>query len=191
MSERTGSEFQNKGSEYRPGNGDGRPAQAASDVVDTIREGASNLRDQVSDTVSSVADDQKNRAAEGVRSAAEATREAARRLEGSNQSWMAGVVESAAEVLSDFSDTIRHSDFRSLYDRVERFSRDQPVLFAAGAFAVGMVLARTTRAGLESTSSQSGMSGATGATQYSPAAAAGGPGSYSGPESYSEAGREY
>ena len=176
MSERPGTEFQTPGTEYRPGNGDGRPG-----VVDALRDQASNLRDQVSETVCSVADDQKNRAAEGVHSAAQATRAAARRLEGSNQSWMAGIAESAAGVLNDFSDTLRQSDFRSLYERVERFAREQPVLFAAGAFAVGMVLARTTHAGWEST--PPGMS--SGSTAY------GGSGSYSGPESYSEAGRAH
>jgi len=185
MSDRTGSESQ---SEYRPGNGNGRPMHASADVVDTIRERASHLRDQVSDTVSSVAEDQKNRAAEGVQSAAEATREAARRLEGSNQSWMAGIVESAADVLNDFSDTLRQSDFRSLYDRVDRFAREQPVLFAAGAFAFGMVLARTTRAGWENVSPQSEMG--SGTTSYG-ATSDGGSESYAGPESYMEAGRAH
>jgi len=109
---------------------------------------------------------------------------------------MAGVVESAADVLNDFSETLRQSDFRSLYERVERFAGEQPVLFAAGAFAVGMVLARTTRAGFETVSSQpgmgSGMSSATGGTTSSRGTTSySGSGSYTGPESYSEAGRAH
>jgi hypothetical protein len=150
MSDRTpGSKSKTTGSEDRSANGDGRPMHGGSDIAGAIREQASNLRERISDTVSSVAEEQKKRAAEGVHSAAEATHEAARRLQGSNQSWMAGIVESAADVLNDFSETLRQSEFRSLYERLERFAREQPVVFAVGTFAAGMVLARTTRLGME------------------------------------------
>ena len=187
MSERTresGSEA--SGSDYRQGNGDGRQEQGASGVVGAIREQASTLRDRVSDTVSSVAEDQKKRAAGGVHDAAQATREAARRLQENDQGWMASIVGSAADVLNDFSDTLRQSDFRTLYERVERFAQEQPVMFAAGAFAAGMILARTTRLGMDAGSTASGPSrGASTSTTY------GGPStSYAGPTSFTEAGRE-
>ena len=165
MSGRTpGSNSQATGSEDCSANGDRRPMHGGSDIAAAIREQASDLRERISDTVSSVAEDQKNRGAEGVHNAAEATHEAARRLQGSNQSWMAGIVEPAADVLSDFSDTLRQSDFRSPYELLERFAREQPVVFAVGTFAAGLVLARTTRLGMETEAAQSSGIGETGDT---------------------------
>ena len=128
-------------SEFQRGNGDGRGA------AHTVSETAADLRDQLRDTVSDIAHEKKDSAAEGMHRAADATREAARRIEG-DQAWMAGLVDRVADALDGLSDTLRRSDFRGMMDRTERFAREQPVLFAGAAFAIGLLLARATRAGM-------------------------------------------
>ena len=56
---------------------------------------------------------------------------------------MAGLVEQGADRLSDFAQTLRNNDLRSLLSSVEEFARRQPVLFTMGAAALGFALTRT------------------------------------------------
>ena len=85
---------------------------------------------------------QRPRAADTAQHAADAAREAARKLKG-EEAWMAGLVEQGADRLSDFAQTLRNNDLRSLLSSVEEFARRQPVLFTMGAAALGFALTRT------------------------------------------------
>jgi ElaB/YqjD/DUF883 family membrane-anchored ribosome-binding protein len=103
---------------------------AVKQITEDIRDRASSLGPQ---------------AAEGMEHAAEAARRAVGSLR-DEEAWLAHLVEQGADKLSDLAQTLRTNDLQTLLSRMERFARQQPVLFTGTAMAIGFALTRATAA---------------------------------------------
>lgn len=106
-------------------------------IVDDIRDRVSSLRPQ---------------AAAGVEHAADAARQAAGSLRG-DEAWLAQIVEQGADKLSGLAQTLRTNDLQTLLSKTEQFARQQPVLFAGAAMALGFALTRAAASAARDTAS--------------------------------------
>lgn len=136
---------------HRP-DGGGEPS--AQQVGKEAQQRAQQIGEQARDTANDLmgraqqqAEAGKDQAADQIDRTSEAIRNAAQHMDG-QQAWMAGLVERGADELAGLADTLRQNDLRSLLQGAEDLARRQPVLFTAGAFALGFAAMRATRAGL-------------------------------------------
>ena len=112
------------------------------------RDNSDRTASDAGETIKETIAEKQAEAAEQIDHIASAAHDAARRL-GSEEQWASGLIERAASGLSDIASTLRRNDLGSLLGRANRFARNQPVLFASAAFAVGFAMTRVARAGLE------------------------------------------
>jgi hypothetical protein len=96
----------------------------------------------VRETAESQLTSQKDRAAETAGTVAQAIRSAGEQLKGQDQSGFAQYADMAAERVEQFSDYLQSRDLREIVVEVEHFARRQPIVFLAGAFALGVLGAR-------------------------------------------------
>jgi hypothetical protein len=90
----------------------------------------------------SAANERKQRAAEQVGGLAEAVRVAARSLDRSQIPTAARYVDRAAAQVEDLAQALRERRWGELIGDIEDVARRQPVLFIAGAMAVGFLVGR-------------------------------------------------
>jgi hypothetical protein len=131
----------------------------ASRVVDTVQEtagqvtgsgsgstgpdGGTPLMDQAKDQVSSRLDMGKDFVAEAMTDVAQALRQAGKHLrEEGSQPTVAQYADRGAEQVESIGTYLRKHDSAQLVTDVERFARRQPMVFAGGAFALGMLAVR-------------------------------------------------
>lgn len=94
------------------------------------------------ETARSMIGEQKHAAASGIGDFATALRRAAREMDGSGQSTVCRLANSAADGLEQVSGTLRNRDVNALVRDVESFARRQPVAFFGAAIAAGFLAVR-------------------------------------------------
>ena len=99
------------------------------------------------------ANKQKNAGLEHMTGFASAAHKAADALE-EKSSGVAGLVHEAADGLDRLSADLRERDVSEIYDSVHDFARRQPLVFVAGSFAAGMLLARFLKSSSANSSGQ-------------------------------------
>jgi hypothetical protein len=123
-------------------------------MVDQAGQMAGQMKDQVKEQASSKLSDQKSRAAEGLQGVATMVAQFGDQVREQNPS-VAGVVDTAADRLRQFSNHLDQHELSELMDDVERYARRNPALFAGGAFALGLLGARFLRSSSPSSSGSS------------------------------------
>lgn len=93
-------------------------------------------------TAQSVLGEQQRAAAGGLGDFATVLRKAARDMDGSGQSTVCRLAESAADGLEHFSGTLRNRDLNGLVQDVESFARRQPAAFIGAAMVAGFLAVR-------------------------------------------------
>jgi len=99
---------------------------------------ADRLRDRASDALSQ----QKHRATQGLGSIVEAVRSTGRQLGDTNQPGIANYVNTAADSLQRWVDTMDRKDVREIVEDVQQFGRRRPALFIGLSFGAGLLGAR-------------------------------------------------
>jgi hypothetical protein len=130
-------------------------AQQADGMTDQAGQVAGQVKDQVKEQASAKLSDQKGRAAEGLSSVATMVSQFGDQVREQNPT-MAGFVDTAADRLREFSTHIDQHELTELMDDVERYARRNPMLFAGGAFALGLLGARFLRSSSPSSGSNGG-----------------------------------
>jgi len=115
----------------------------AAPVLDQAGERASQVADQVMDQATSRLDMGKELAVETLDSVAQALRQTGQHLrEDSSQPTLGQYADTGAETLERFTGYLRQRDANQLLAEVESFARRNPLTFAGGAFAFGLLTAR-------------------------------------------------
>jgi hypothetical protein len=100
------------------------------------------LTDQLREQASSQLSGRKDRAVEGLSSLVEAARQTGRQLREKDQTGVAAYVETAADQIERFSQSMGNKDLTEIVGDVERFARRQPALFLGVGFGLGLLGAR-------------------------------------------------
>lgn len=106
------------------------------------REQAGAVWNDTKETAQSMLGEQQRAAASGLGDFATVLRKAAREMDGSGQSTVCKLAESAADGLEQFSGTLRSKDLNGLVHDVESFARRQPVAFIGVAMVAGFLAVR-------------------------------------------------
>jgi len=135
---------------------------AAAPVLDQAGERASQVADQVMDQATSRLDIGKEYAVETLNSVAQALHQTGKHLrEDGSQPTLGHYADSGAQQIERFSGYLHRRDTNQLLFEVESYARRNPLTFAGGAFALGLVAARFFRASgqrFQSTSTMGGTS---------------------------------
>jgi hypothetical protein len=135
-----------------------RAHHMAGQVVDKVQEAASRMmggeeqgapvRDQATEQVTSRLDMGKDYLAESVTGVAQALRQTGQHLrEDGAQPALATYADRGAEQVERFGGYLRQRDTGQIVTDLEGFARRQPMVFAGGAFALGMLAVRFLRSG--------------------------------------------
>lgn len=118
-------------------------------VRDSIDEAKAETREAVSDLqdqVAAIADQQRLSLARGTATVSRAVSAAADSLERDGQIGMALYADQLAGTLSDWGNSVRQKDLRSLAHEVQSVAQRQPALFVGGAALIGFALTRFLKA---------------------------------------------
>jgi hypothetical protein len=110
--------------------------------MQTPESNRSGLADQLRNKASDALSGQKNRATDGLGSIVEAVRSTGRQLGDSNHTGLAGYVNTAADSLQRWTDTLQHKDVGEIVEDIQRFGRRQPALLIGLSFGAGLLGAR-------------------------------------------------
>jgi hypothetical protein len=143
-----------------------RAQHMAEQAIDKVHEAASKLAgtdqqsngpggnrstpvmDQATEQVTSRVDMGKEYVAETMTGVAQALRKTGQHLrEDGSQPMLAQFADRGAERIEHFGGYLKHHDTSQLINDVEGFARRQPMVFASGAFALGMLAVRFLRSG--------------------------------------------
>ncbi|HWE63834.1 MAG TPA: hypothetical protein VHB98_19145 [Chloroflexota bacterium] len=100
------------------------------------------MADQARQQVSTQLNSQKDRATSTLDSVAQALRQTGQQLQDQGQAPIAGYTTKAAEQVERVTRYLNERDVTDLQGDAARLARTQPVLFVAGAFALGWLGAR-------------------------------------------------
>jgi hypothetical protein len=114
----------------------------AGPVVAQAQEKLGDLADQASHQATTRLDAQRERAAEGLGSVAQALRQTGQQLREKEQAPFGQYAETAADQVERLSGYLRTHDVSQIVDEAESLARRQPTMFMAGAFGLGLLLAR-------------------------------------------------
>lgn len=109
---------------------------------DAARQTAARLGDQMREAAESFMHEQQERVAEAVHDFAEVLRHTADTLEREDRTGAARYADKAAAQIDRLSESMRRQQLREMLSNTEDFARRQPVLFIAGAVAIGFVFGR-------------------------------------------------
>ena len=138
-----------------------RAHHMAGQVVDKVQDAASRMMggeeqsapmmDQAAEQVTSRLDIGKDYVAETATGVAQALRQTSQHLrEEGAQPTLATYADRGAEQVERFGGYLRRRDTGQIIADLEGFARRQPMVFASGAFAIGMLAARFLRSGGQS-----------------------------------------
>ena len=94
---------------------------------------------RVRDSAAAQLTTQKNKATEGLGSVAQAVRQSTQQLRDQQHETIAEYVESAANQIDRFSQTLREKNVGDLIEDAQRLARRQPAVFIGSAFALGLL----------------------------------------------------
>lgn len=124
-------------------------AAKASGVAQSLREGATGLAQQAGDKARSYAEDGKARAGGALDEFSKMMHDAAGTVDEKLGAQYGEYARSAAGQLSGFADTLRNKDVDELIADARDFVRKSPAIAIGTAAAIGFVLARMVKSGLE------------------------------------------
>lgn len=117
--------------------------ETAAPVIDQATERASQVSDQMMDQATSRLDMGKEYAVETLTGVAQALRQTGQHLrEEGSQPMLGQYADSGAQQLERFTGYLRQRDANDLLSEVESYARRNPMTFAGGAFALGLLAAR-------------------------------------------------
>ncbi|MBW4329328.1 hypothetical protein KY084_00350 [Stakelama sp. CBK3Z-3] len=114
-----------------------------------IKDEASKLSRQAGDKARDYAKDGKNRASGAIDEVAKMIDDAAGSVDKRMGEQYGSYARSAAGQVSGFADTLRSKEVEELLDETRAFVRKSPAIAIGAAAAVGFVLARVLKAGIE------------------------------------------
>ena len=117
-------------------------SETAGQVADAARNAAHSVADMASEEASARFDQQKGRAAQGLGSVAHALRKAGEELHNEDQQVAPRYFNMAADQIESLSGYLESTDLGQVVDGIEDFARRRPMVFAGGAFALGMLAVR-------------------------------------------------
>ena len=139
-------------------------ANTANDTFDKVKESAGTVANQAlgqaKDKAGSILSEQKTNLASGISSVADSIRQVGDNLGGgsgdSNQiAALAGKYgDTLAGQVEKFSSYIEDKEIKELVRDVEKFARQNPLLFVGGAFALGIFAARFLKSSSQSQTSR-------------------------------------
>jgi ElaB/YqjD/DUF883 family membrane-anchored ribosome-binding protein len=145
--------------------------QTTQQAADKAQDMAAPYVDKAEHVAMDRAQQGKNQAASTMSGVASAFRQVADQMRNQNQSSYAGYADQAAEQIDSLASYLQSQNVNDMIDRVERFGREQPMLFVGGAFAFGLVAARFLKASRPEQESSygtgQGYRGRMGSSQYS------------------------
>ncbi|UYY78198.1 hypothetical protein [Sphingomonas sp. R1] len=124
---------------------------------DTIREEASKYADQAKEHILGFAGTGKDRATSALDEVAEMMRTAAGDVDAKLGEQYGQYARTAADGIAGFADSLRGKDVNALLDEATEFVKKSPAIAVGTAAALGFVLARVIKAGIDA-------SGTTGST---------------------------
>ncbi len=127
----------------------GMSTDSLQNAKQAAKEQAGAVWDDTKETARNLLGEQKHAAASGIGDFATALRRAAREMDGSGQSTVGRLANSAADGLEQFSGSLRNRDVNALVRDVETFARRQPVAFFGAAIAAGFLAVRFLKASSE------------------------------------------
>lgn len=126
---------------------DGEPGRRGARQL--VRDEAGKLGGQAGDKLRAFADDGKARATGALDEVARAIEDAAATIDEKVGAQFGGYARSASGAVSNFSETLRTKDVDDLIADARDFVRKSPAIAIGAAAAVGFVLARVLRSGVD------------------------------------------
>ena len=120
--------------------------ERAQGVAEQVKEKAGDLKDQAGGRIAQIVDRKSAESGEQVMQTAQALRRAGEGLREQGQDAQAKLAEQAARRTELLGAYLRDSDGDRILRDIEDFARSQPVIVAAGAFALGLAGARFLKA---------------------------------------------
>jgi len=120
------------------------------DAASGVRGIASNLSQQAGEKVRTFADDGKTRATGALDDVAKMIEDAAAQVEEKLGGQFGGYTRTAASQVSGFAETLRGKEVDDLIEDARAFVQKSPAIAIGAAAAVGFVLSRVLRSGIDS-----------------------------------------
>jgi ElaB/YqjD/DUF883 family membrane-anchored ribosome-binding protein len=133
-----------------PGQG-GDAASKAKGAAQTLKDEASKLGQQATEKARGLADEGKLRATGALDEFSKMMEDAAATVDEKLGEQYGQYARSAAQTLSDFSESLRDKEVDELIEDVRGFVRKSPAVAIGTAAALGFVLARVVKAGVDGT----------------------------------------
>lgn len=127
-------------------NGGEEPRRGARE---TVRAGADRLSGQAGDKLRAFADDGKSRATGALDEVAKLIGDAAGTIDEKVGGQFGGYARNASTAVSDFAESLRGRDIDELAAEAREFVRKSPAVAIGGAAAIGFLLARVLRSGVD------------------------------------------
>jgi hypothetical protein len=115
--------------------------ETVQDMASQAKQQTGELKSKAKEQATSRVSEQKDRAAQTLGSVATAVTQVSNQLRSDNPS-IAQAVDTFGQKLQTWSDNLSTQDVSDLMQRAERFARQNPTAFLAGAFAIGFLGAR-------------------------------------------------
>jgi hypothetical protein len=122
----------------------GAGADALSKATETVRDAQGRAIDLGSDIAKqavSIAETQKDGIADRLEGVASTFHRSGDELR-EKEEWLALVIDRGANEMAKLANSLRSSDFKSLFEDLQSFARRQPALFMGTSVAAGFALAR-------------------------------------------------
>jgi hypothetical protein len=116
--------------------------QGLSQVAQQAQASAGGLTEQAKQQITTQLSNQKDRVSTGIGSVAEALRQAGQQMQQQGPAPVADYANKAADQVDRLSQYLSAKDLNELQADAAQFARSQPVVFLAGAFALGWLGAR-------------------------------------------------
>lgn len=126
--------------------------EAKKSAADTIREEAGRLGSQAAERARSLADEGKDRASGALDEVAKMLHSAAGDVDERLGAEYGRYARSAADGISGFSDTLRGKNVDDIIDDATALVKKSPVIAIGAAAAIGFVLARLIKSGIDAAS---------------------------------------
>lgn len=124
----------------------------------SFHEAGERIREEASERASSLLSDGKRQVVRGIQDVAKTLRHVSEQLREDDRYSAARYSDRAADRLERFSGYFREKDLRQIAEDVDRVVRKEPMLFTAGALAVGVLIGRMIKGSPSESGSGSGHS---------------------------------
>lgn len=119
--------------------------QTAAEAAEALKEKAGEAKDILASRIKTTAHDQKVVISDEMAKFSQAIRRAADELRDEQRVTAADYTSDLANVLNDWADTLRETDFQQVMASVHRSARHHPIAFMGGAVLAGLAAGRLLR----------------------------------------------